>query len=73
METLEVGRARTRILQALRDYRCQPRLLYPAKLSITISRERKQFTVINVAIQIYIRDDKYNVSLKRLTTHKMTQ
>lgn len=29
------------ILQTLRDHSCQPRLLYPAKLSITIDKERK--------------------------------
>jgi hypothetical protein len=29
------------VLQSLRDHICQPRLLYPAKLSITIDRENK--------------------------------
>jgi hypothetical protein len=28
-------------LQTLRDHRCQLKLLYPAKLSITVARERK--------------------------------
>jgi hypothetical protein len=31
------------ITQTLREYKCQPRLLYPAKLSITINRETKIF------------------------------
>lgn len=33
--------------QALRDYRWQPKLLYPAKLSITINEERKRSHVKN--------------------------
>jgi hypothetical protein len=40
METLKV-RNRTYILEILRDYRYQPRLLYPAKLSIPIDGENK--------------------------------
>jgi hypothetical protein len=32
-----------RDLQTLREHKCQPRLLYPAKLSITIDRETKVF------------------------------
>jgi len=31
------------VLQTLRDYKCQPRLLYPAKLSIAINEENKIF------------------------------
>jgi hypothetical protein len=30
-------------MQTLRDHRCQPRLLYPTKLSITIDGETKIF------------------------------
>jgi hypothetical protein len=33
----------TDVIQALREQKCQPRLLYPAKLSITIDRETKIF------------------------------
>jgi hypothetical protein len=43
METLKVRRARTDVLQTLRDHRYQPRLLYPAKFSVTIDREKKLF------------------------------
>jgi hypothetical protein len=28
-------------MQTLREHKCQPRLLYPAKLSITIDRETR--------------------------------
>jgi hypothetical protein len=31
------------MLQTLRECKCQPRLLYPTKLSITIDRETKVF------------------------------
>jgi hypothetical protein len=30
-------------MQTLREHKCQPRLLYPTKLSITIDRETKVF------------------------------
>jgi hypothetical protein len=31
------------VIQTLREHNCQPRLLYPAKLSITMDRETKVF------------------------------
>jgi hypothetical protein len=31
------------VIQTLREYKCQPRLLYPTKLSITIDGENKMF------------------------------
>ena len=31
------------LMQTLREYKCQPKLLYPAKLSITIDGETKIF------------------------------
>jgi hypothetical protein len=36
MKTPKARRAQTNVLQALRNHRCQPRLLCPPKLSITI-------------------------------------
>ena len=33
------------VIQTLREHKCQPRLLYPAKLSITIDGETKPFHV----------------------------
>jgi hypothetical protein len=36
-------RARTDVIQTLREHKFQPRLLYPAKLSITIDGETKVF------------------------------
>ncbi|ERE67250.1 LINE-1 type transposase domain-containing protein 1 [Cricetulus griseus] len=43
METLKARRSWIDTLQALREHGCQPRLLYPAKLSITIDGENKIF------------------------------
>ena len=43
METLKARRSWIDILPTLRDHGCQPRLLYPAKLSITIDGENKIF------------------------------
>ena len=43
METLKARRIWIDILQTLREHGCQPRLLYPAKLSITINGENKIF------------------------------
>jgi hypothetical protein len=42
-ETMKVRRSWTGVIQTLREHKCQPRLLYPAKQSITIDRETKVF------------------------------
>jgi hypothetical protein len=42
-ETMKARRSWTNIIQTLREHKCQPRLLYPAKLSITIDGETKVF------------------------------
>jgi hypothetical protein len=38
---MKVRRSWTDFIQRLREYKCQHRVLYPAKLSITINRESK--------------------------------
>jgi hypothetical protein len=40
---MKARRSWTDVLQALREHKCQPRLLYPAKLSIIIDGETKVF------------------------------
>jgi hypothetical protein len=40
---MKARRSWTDVIQTLRELRCQPRLLYPAKLSITIDGETKVF------------------------------
>jgi hypothetical protein len=42
-ETMKDRRSNTDVIQTLREHKCQPRLLYPAKLSITIDGETKIF------------------------------
>jgi hypothetical protein len=40
---MKVIRSWTDVIQILREHKCQPRLLYPAKLSITIDGKTKVF------------------------------
>jgi hypothetical protein len=40
---MKARRSWTDVIQTLREYKCQARLLYPAKLSITIDGETKVF------------------------------
>ena len=40
-ETMKARRTLTDVIQTLREHKCQPRLLYPAKLPITIDVEIK--------------------------------
>jgi hypothetical protein len=42
-ETMKARKSWTDVIQTLREHKCQPRLLYPAKLSIAIDRENKIF------------------------------
>ena len=42
-ETMKARRSWTDVIQTLREHKCQPRLLYPAKLSITIDGDTKVF------------------------------
>ena len=40
---MKARRSWTDVIQTLREHKCQPRLLYPAKLSITIDGKTKVF------------------------------
>jgi hypothetical protein len=40
---MKARRSCTEVIQTLREHKCHPRLLYPAKLSITIDGEIKVF------------------------------
>jgi hypothetical protein len=42
-ETMKVRRSWVDVIQILREHKCQPRLLYPIKLSITIDEETKVY------------------------------
>jgi hypothetical protein len=49
-ETMKARRFWKDIIQTLRELKCQPRLLYPAKLSITIDGETKETTKLRMFI-----------------------
>ena len=60
MDIMKARRSWIEVLQKLRDHGCKPRLLYPAKLSFTISGENKifqdknkfeQYIATNLALQ----------------------
>ena len=59
METIKARRSWIDVLQTLRDHGCKPKLLYPAKLSLTIDGEKilndknrlKQYLSTNLALQ----------------------
>ena len=40
---MKVRRSWVDVIQTPREHKCQPKILYPAKLSITIDRENKTF------------------------------
>jgi hypothetical protein len=42
-ETMKARRSWTDFIQTKREHKCQPRLLYPANISITIDEETKVF------------------------------
>jgi hypothetical protein len=63
-ETIKARRSWADLIQTLRDNKCQPRLLYPAKLPITIDGENKvfhdktkftQYLSTNIALQRIIK------------------
>ena len=67
-ETMKARRSWTDVIQTLREHKCQSRLLYPAKLSITIDGETKVFhdktkfthyLSTNPALQRTITEKKY--------------
>jgi hypothetical protein len=57
------------VIQILREHKCQPRLLYPAKLSVTIDGETKILYNKNKFIQYLSR----NPALKKITTRKVQE
>jgi hypothetical protein len=57
------------VIQTLREHKCQPRLLYPAKLSITIDEEIKVFHDKTKFTQYLIK----NQALQRIIKGKHQQ
>jgi hypothetical protein len=67
-ETVKARRSWTDVIQTLREHKCQCRLLYPAKLSITIDGETKVFHDKTKSTQ-YLSTNK---ALQRIITEKKT-
>ena len=77
---MKARRAWTDVIQTLREHKCEPRLQYPSKLSITIDGETKvfhdktkftQYLSMNPALQRIIKgkqqhkDGKYPLEIAR--------
>jgi hypothetical protein len=65
-ETMKARRSWTEVIQTLREHKCQPRLLYPAKLSIIIDGETTVFHNKTKFIQHLFT----NPALQRIITGK---
>jgi hypothetical protein len=66
---MKARKAWSEVMQTLREHKCQPSLLYPAKLSINIDRENKifqdktkfrQYLSTNPALQKVLVGKKFN-------------
>jgi hypothetical protein len=66
-ETMKARRSWTDVMQTLRENKCQPRLIYPVKLSITIDGETKVFHEKNKFTQ-YL---SMNPALQRIMKGKL--
>jgi hypothetical protein len=64
---MKARRSWTNVMQTLREHKCQPRLLYPAKLSITLDGEAKVFRDRNKFTN-YL---SMNHALQRIITEKI--
>jgi hypothetical protein len=67
-ETMKSSRAWTDVIQTLREHKCQHRLVYPAKLLITIDGETKVFHD-KTKFTNYLST---NPALQRIITEKIT-
>jgi hypothetical protein len=55
----EIQKSRTIVIQTLREHKCQPRILYPPKLSVTIDGETKVFYDKTKFIQYLSRNQSF--------------
>jgi hypothetical protein len=78
---MKARRSWTDVIQTLREPKCHPRLLYPAKLSITIDGETKVFhnktrfthyLSMNPALQRIITEKKNNNNNNNTRTETMS-
>ena len=68
-ETMKARRFWIGVVQTLREHKCQPRLLYPAKISITLDGETKVFHD-RTKFTHYL---SMNPALQRIITEKTKQ
>jgi hypothetical protein len=66
-EIIKARRSWVEVIQNLREYKCQPRLLYPTKLSVTVHGETKIFHDKNKFTQHLSR----NPALQRIINGKL--
>jgi hypothetical protein len=64
---MKARRSWTDVIQTLREHKCQARLLYPSKLSITIDEENKVFHEKKNKFTHYLST---NPALQRIITEK---
>ena len=66
---MKIRRSQTDVIKTLREHKCEPRLLYPAKLSITIDGETKVFYDKTKFTHYFYR----NPALQRIITEKQNK
>jgi hypothetical protein len=69
-ETMKTRRSWTDVIQTLREHKCQPMLLYPAKLSVTINGETKVFHEKNEFTQYLCMNSVLERIIKGKLQHK---
>jgi len=67
---MKARRSWTDVIQILREHKCQPRLLYPAKLSINIDEETKIFHYKTKFIQYLSTNTALQRTINGKTQHK---
>jgi hypothetical protein len=67
---MKARRSWTDVIQKLREHKCQPRVLYPAKLSITIDGETKVFHDKTKFTQYLSMDPAFQRIIKGKLQHK---
>jgi hypothetical protein len=69
-ETLKARRCLADVIETLREHKCQPRLLYPTKPSITIDGENKIFHQKKIKFTKYLST---NPALQRIIENSNTR
>jgi hypothetical protein len=70
LETMKTRRSWADVIQTIREHKCLPRLLYPAKLSITINGATKISHEKTKFIQYFSTNPALQMMIKRKPQHK---